>query len=822
MERKIAADGSTFYGAIIGVPGIGEGVAFRPDRQTPEEFAALGDTPYVAAADRVLEEHDWALHGNLQGIVAEAGGSNSHGAVVAREQGIPCVVNAAGVRNINPGDHVWLDSDSGEIRVNGGGPSGPQGEGDPIKTFVWFNHSFMVSDTGQQNHEEMVRYMSSFGLWGAMGTMGILYDNGYAQVDQLPPNDEAEALGRVLSRVSGTTLPEIGTAEPTRGKREVAPGAEAPQAPMQAAIDVARFIWTPGHFDWREVNPNDPNDPATTHQTMIDEYNARQGDEYAWYMVGFQNQGVMGIVYDNGLAEVYTQSGPPAEQAELEQEVKASIPGVNEFKYMTGGLILGAKVADDGKATRCPECDSHTLRGEGLETDDPKLHCLNCGNIFSPDGITAEKGNKVIASKLDKGQRVEITHPKLKGQKGTILEHSGKDEAFDEELYNILLDNGEELEDVPDTAFKKIRSAAVDPHFLYSGIEKEALDLGDTLFTILGTLGFSGFVRYLIENYRMSRQDAERKATEMMSFMDQNGPIESPSPYSRSSRAKPLPEDVLTGIDGGRLGQGYEGHPVMCYMCGNERTANLGTQCGTCGYVLTIRRDGPPKNDAPPMWRTSTVLAQDGTPRSYSVGSEINGNQQISHMYEVGSPTTVCGLQVNSLQQPNHSRTFQNLPCPTCFGNRVAGIKLADTDGDDLQPGLWYTMYSEKYTVPDVIQIIEIDPETQNITAHIEGDDKGVFPLAITPEERTRNGYRFERYEKTADFLDSIKLARRNFSVQEQNALINENMGARARNFHKVNIDGTHYDPNLLNEDAEKDSFFTIDPDSPISKHFLW
>ncbi len=52
------------------------------------------------------------------GLVMEMGGANSHGAVVAREYGIPAVVGVAGATElIGTGDHITVDGASGVVRL---------------------------------------------------------------------------------------------------------------------------------------------------------------------------------------------------------------------------------------------------------------------------------------------------------------------------------------------------------------------------------------------------------------------------------------------------------------------------------------------------------------------------------------------------------------------------------------------------------------------------------------------------------------------------------------------------------------------------------
>jgi len=52
----------------------------------------------------------------LSGVITELGGLLSHGAVVAREYGLPCLVNVKGAtQHFQSGDEVILDADKGII-----------------------------------------------------------------------------------------------------------------------------------------------------------------------------------------------------------------------------------------------------------------------------------------------------------------------------------------------------------------------------------------------------------------------------------------------------------------------------------------------------------------------------------------------------------------------------------------------------------------------------------------------------------------------------------------------------------------------------------
>jgi len=55
------------------------------------------------------------------GLVMEMGGAMSHGAVVAREYGIPAVVGVAGAtERITTGQHITIDGGAGTVILEGG------------------------------------------------------------------------------------------------------------------------------------------------------------------------------------------------------------------------------------------------------------------------------------------------------------------------------------------------------------------------------------------------------------------------------------------------------------------------------------------------------------------------------------------------------------------------------------------------------------------------------------------------------------------------------------------------------------------------------
>jgi pyruvate,water dikinase len=58
------------------------------------------------------------LFGLASGLIAEMGGTLSHGAIIAREYGLPAVANVPGITGrLKEGDQVILDGERGEIIV---------------------------------------------------------------------------------------------------------------------------------------------------------------------------------------------------------------------------------------------------------------------------------------------------------------------------------------------------------------------------------------------------------------------------------------------------------------------------------------------------------------------------------------------------------------------------------------------------------------------------------------------------------------------------------------------------------------------------------
>ncbi len=104
-------------GVFRGIP-ISGGQVVGPVRfvRSMEDWSRVshGDILVVSVIDPGMAP----LFGVAAGLVAEMGGTLSHGAIIAREYGLPAVANVSGVTTrLKEGDQISLDAERGEITV---------------------------------------------------------------------------------------------------------------------------------------------------------------------------------------------------------------------------------------------------------------------------------------------------------------------------------------------------------------------------------------------------------------------------------------------------------------------------------------------------------------------------------------------------------------------------------------------------------------------------------------------------------------------------------------------------------------------------------
>ncbi len=97
---------------------LADAAALEPGEILVTPITDIGWTPYFSL---------------IGGLVTDLGSSVSHGAVIAREYGLPCVVNTRQATHVlRTGDRIRLDGDTGRVTVLvEGAPGAPESPGNP-------------------------------------------------------------------------------------------------------------------------------------------------------------------------------------------------------------------------------------------------------------------------------------------------------------------------------------------------------------------------------------------------------------------------------------------------------------------------------------------------------------------------------------------------------------------------------------------------------------------------------------------------------------------------------------------------------------------
>ena len=104
-------------GSLRGMP-ISGGTVVGPVRlvRSMEDWSRVGRGDILVVS--VIDPGMAPLFGVAAGLIAEMGGTLSHGAIIAREYGLPAVANVPGVlARLKEGDRVSLDAERGEIVI---------------------------------------------------------------------------------------------------------------------------------------------------------------------------------------------------------------------------------------------------------------------------------------------------------------------------------------------------------------------------------------------------------------------------------------------------------------------------------------------------------------------------------------------------------------------------------------------------------------------------------------------------------------------------------------------------------------------------------
>jgi transposase-like protein len=429
----------------------------------------------------------------------------------------------------------------------------------------------------------------------------------------------------------------------------------------------------------------------------------------------------------------------------------------------------------------------------------------------------SEKGEtKSSAEKFTPGTRVQVTHPKHKGQRGTITEFKGKQDDIDEEKYQILLDSGDTLEELNESFFEKIKSANVNlpdsplDYFLGS-MSVEAQPYGDP--------AFSGGDP-MMEDPMMSGPPMDPMMDAGAPPMDA-GPMPDPTMMPMGEDEYQVPECPMCGGPGSLLGSMGRKTYFRCDNCGVDffdeddtvLTAAVKEGDDFGGKLPSMNRDKPEtffevKDD---NWHADEADYPWDEPEEQKLvcpncKSNVSSQGVRGPVEHFICTNAECRMEFGIASEPP-AEHIENDPAELFGEFESSKTAYTDVKGEALKPGNWYTMHHKDYPVPDTVRVLNI--EDSHLEAAIASDEDNHFPIRITLEE----GYSFEPYEESESVevvsKSGWKLARRNYSAKEQRELIDENPEGRARNADKLDLSGTHYEiKNVIVEKDDLDQFF--------------
>jgi transposase-like protein/transcription elongation factor Elf1 len=465
--------------------------------------------------------------------------------------------------------------------------------------------------------------------------------------------------------------------------------------------------------------------------------------------------------------------------------------------------------------------------GKGDSKDEKES---SCAAIAWAQYKKTQKDSKQAAEAHTPGTRVEVVHPSNKGQKGSILKLRGKDSATEEETYDVQLDNGEKAEGLRASDFKRIKSArrvdsasvadvnSTENHFIESMTftAEHPLDQGPSDYAqpywptdddfdfepdqgddtpacpmcggpgeYLGTLGS-------LDHFRCRNCGAQfntRGGVDFAGYGDQTG-----DPAEWAER----------GLRGGKVADG--GWPKGDQP---KNPNGLPDSPSFDGNKTKFPYD-PPAQDAP--YDEPDLSGGDTTCPNCGSSAKNMGELNARTYHECSK----CHMQF-SLPNSDESQKWAPDGPEEMFGqDKPRYFGATDVSGGELREGSWYIMHSRDYKVPDVIKIVKLDGD--HITAHFETDKDGKFPLQIQASDLDK--FSFDPYQRSDDPIEIDEhaqksasgwstTARRNFSPKEQRDLVDENLEARARNYDKLNLEGTHY--------QMRDTSFSL-----LDRDFLW
>lgn len=498
-----------------GIPGTGVG--------DPRNFDAQNTPGFVIVCDYLTPDDNWLFTNKCKGVVSKVGGTNSHGAVVARQMGIAAIVAVDEADQISPGDHVRIDPTSGRVDVNGGDTSFEVGQkkraNNEVARFVWSKGNLEFSPATEpltdelaalpyngghesdRSHYAMIEYMDEQGLYDwEDGTIGVVYDNGEAQYFE-PITDEADLKNAIMS-----TFPNVHTVvyKPVQGGI-YGPGAEAPATVTAEIHDEAPECPNCGSHTYDVINfPQASGDDGELQcltcgfvykqPLIMNPKNSAYGEQPVTAYPTDPAKQAQVIELMHQIAQA-SQQGNQSEVQRLQGELESLLGGnpnlPTTVQPTVEGMLKGAPYPENSDKN----APDHSPPGQKIPKKVNSIYnaCMREGNGSGDTKEEKESSCMAIAwaqykkmkkgklihkaedekvgpvepkeapgSALKPGTRIEIVHKDKAGQKGTIVEYHGTDGAFDDDAYDIILDSGDRIKGVREVDLKKVKRSSID------------------------------------------------------------------------------------------------------------------------------------------------------------------------------------------------------------------------------------------------------------------------------------------------------------------------------------------------------------------------
>lgn len=436
------------------------------------------------------------------------------------------------------------------------------------------------------------------------------------------------------------------------------------------------------------------------------------------------------------------------------------------------GKVAGEEesTTDLHKALTCPRCGSHTLRAYSPNGNSATLVCLTCGKEFEHDvHINPEASIKESITPIDPNLSAQVVGLMQQIEEAYQSGDHNRAQQLHQQMMQ-LMNTGQPL--INTTNAKEGYGTGVETGPQYPADPARKAQIAALMTQIADTAqnGDINNLRILQQQLeqllggnpayaRVSNDNLESTPEE---YNLDTMTFEAQSVYDDSYGGQPVNLDDYTQDD--PMDSGSDLDYAHCPQCDGPGVllGQLGDKihyrCRNCGVdfneSISPNHTGPERQEP---YGEGLQMGQDGTWQSQSIGSFEDAKE------------------VNE----NTLKSFK------------------DSGGNPIEAGKMYTLHHPSYKVPDVIKILNL--EDDRIEASI-ASDRDDFPIHITHDD----AFSLDPYDpKTASGWSVI--ARRNFTADEQQELIDENLEGRARNFDKLDLAGTHYqikeeasDPNFL------------------------